>query len=160
RRAGPPGASPRCTGARLHFPPPVSAVRAPAAVGSSGGAGLSLIALRRAAWLVGLALVAGCGANLKVGQLAPSVTIGGSDSAIEHDTPDESSGITRDAGACDAGAIEAGLTRPLLDIVILIDNSSSMESRMTALLRRLSTDLTQVMDDGGIDYRVVLITRY
>jgi hypothetical protein len=48
----------------------------------------------------------------------------------------------------------------LLDIIILIDNSSSMEARMLAVLRRLSSDLPRVMTVAGVDYRVVLISRY
>lgn len=90
-------------------------------------------------------LVVACEARLPIGGLPAASR---SDAGID---------LHPDAGA-PGDAICAG--GPLLDVIILLDNSSSMEARMLALLRRLSSDLPRVMTARGIDYRVVLVSRY
>jgi hypothetical protein len=119
---------------------------------------------RRAGWLrplgvVAIGLLGACQTQLTIGGVpappdGPDLPGDAALPVSSDGAPDPSPDVTgADAGTCAAA-------RPLLDVIILIDNSSSMESRMLTVLRRLSSDLPRVMTAAGVDYRVVLISRY
>jgi hypothetical protein len=49
--------------------------------------------------------------------------------------------------------------RPI-DVVFAIDNSPSMDDEISQVQARLNQDFAQIMTDSGLDYRVILISRY
>src|SRR5437867_1591577 len=81
---------------------------------------------------VATAACVACTANLKVGELEPG-------------------------DACPSGA---GTGAPLLDVIFLIDNSSSMIDKSPSVVARLHDDFPRIMQAAAVDYRVVLLSRY
>jgi hypothetical protein len=49
--------------------------------------------------------------------------------------------------------------RPI-DVIFAIDNSPSMDDEIAQVQARLNQDFAQIMADSGLDYRVILISRY
>lgn len=62
--------------------------------------------------------------------------------------------------ACAAVVGEATLVKKPMDIIISIDNSGSMAGEIAAVQDRINTDFAQIIEDSGIDYRVIMVTRY
>jgi hypothetical protein len=126
--------------------------------------------VRALAWAALLAL--GCDARLPIGALAtgpPDDAAAPRPDVAQVIRPDAAAPRSEDAfvppedafvPALPPDAATCATGPPRLDIIILIDNSSSMEARMLTLLRRLSSDLPRVMTAAGVDYRVVLVSRY
>ena len=55
---------------------------------------------------------------------------------------------------------EAGEVKRPIDIIVSIDNSSSMSQEIEAVQERINDDFAAILEDSGIDYRVILVTRY
>jgi hypothetical protein len=69
-------------------------------------------------------------------------------------------GVTCGPPSCSGGTNVATMrTRPI-DIIIGIDNSASMQSEITAVQRRINDDLAQIIQNAGIDFRVIMVARY
>lgn len=93
---------------------------------------------------------------------------GSSGGSSGYDTPDASypdlsfpfdpARVTPDACASVQG--EATERRRPMDIIISIDNSSSMDSEIEAVQSRVNDDFYEILEDSGIDYRVILVSRY
>lgn len=66
--------------------------------------------------------------------------------------------ITPDA--CASIQAEATERRRPMDIVISIDNSGSMDSEIEAVQSRVNDDFYEILEESGIDYRVILVSRY
>jgi hypothetical protein len=49
--------------------------------------------------------------------------------------------------------------RPI-DVIFAIDNSPSMDDEIAQVEARLNQDFAQIMADSGLDYRVILVSRY
>ncbi|MGC4094076.1 MAG: hypothetical protein QM756_40435 [Polyangiaceae bacterium] len=49
--------------------------------------------------------------------------------------------------------------RPI-DVVFVIDNSASMDDEIAAVERSINQDFAHIMDQSGLDYRVILVSRY
>lgn len=64
----------------------------------------------------------------------------------------------RDACASVQGAATES-QRPM-DIIISIDNSGSMNSEIKAVQQRVNEDFAQIIEDSGIDFRVIMVSRY
>lgn len=62
--------------------------------------------------------------------------------------------------ACASIQAEATERRRPMDVIISIDNSSSMDSEIEAVQSRVNDDFYQILEDSGIDYRVILVSRY
>lgn len=67
-----------------------------------------------------------------------------------------------DAGSepCAAVTGQATLRKRPMDIIISIDNSGSMAGEIQAVQQRINTDFAQIIGDSGIDYRVIMVSRY
>lgn len=61
---------------------------------------------------------------------------------------------------CAGVAEEATEVTLPVDIIIVIDNSSSMSEEITEVQARINGDFAQVMAASGLDYRVILVARY
>lgn len=90
---------------------------------------------------------------------------GDSDAAVivPHDYPDASLDYTppvETTDACAAVDAEATLTKRPVDIIISIDNSGSMAGEIQAVIDRINGDFAEIIEDSGIDYRVIMVSRY
>jgi hypothetical protein len=70
------------------------------------------------------------------------------------------SGGTCGAPICAGGSSSASFVRLPVDIIISVDNSVSMQGEIEAVQDRINSDLAEILDTSGIDYRVILVTRY
>ncbi|HTM46509.1 MAG TPA: hypothetical protein VL137_16230, partial [Polyangiaceae bacterium] len=90
---------------------------------------------------------------------------GGDDAGAfgRHDYPDATFDYTPPIESTDAcAAVQAGATlskRPV-DIIISIDNSGSMAGEIQAVIDRINVDFAQIIENSGIDYRVIMVSRY
>lgn len=93
---------------------------------------------------------------------------GSSGGSSGYDTPDASypdlsfpfdpARVTPDACASVQG--EATERRRPMDIIISIDNSSSMNSEIEEVQTRINQNFYDILEASGIDYRVVMVARY
>jgi hypothetical protein len=65
-----------------------------------------------------------------------------------------------EGGACAVVTGEATLVKRPMDIVIAIDNSASMQGEIQAVQARVNNDFAQIIGASGIDYRVIMVSRY
>jgi hypothetical protein len=71
---------------------------------------------------------------------------------------DASSG--NEGGACAVVTGEGTLVKKPMDIIIAIDNSASMQGEIQAVQARVNVDFAQIIAASGIDYRVIMVSRY
>ncbi len=50
--------------------------------------------------------------------------------------------------------------RSPVDIIFVIDNSSSMEGEIRQVQDRINDDFARIIEDSGVDYRVIMVARY
>lgn len=62
--------------------------------------------------------------------------------------------------SCAALAESATSSFRPIDVVFLIDNSGSMSDEIAAVERSIDRDFAQIMEASGLDYRVVMVSRY
>lgn len=64
------------------------------------------------------------------------------------------------SSVCVTESWQAGLqTRPV-DIIFVIDNSGSMREEIAAIRANINTNFAQVMENAGVDYRVIVISSH
>jgi len=63
-------------------------------------------------------------------------------------------------GACATETGQATLVKRPMDVIISIDNSASMQGEIQAVQARINTDFANIINASGIDYRVILVSRY
>jgi hypothetical protein len=80
---------------------------------------------------------------------APGVTVGG--------VPGTSQGMLD--GCAYVGQTAVSTYRPI-DVIFAVDNSPSMADEIGQVQARINQDFAQIMADSGLDYRVILISRY
>lgn len=51
------------------------------------------------------------------------------------------------------------VSRPT-DIIVIVDNSSSMSGEITAIVDRINIDFADILESAGLDYQVILISRH
>jgi hypothetical protein len=73
-------------------------------------------------------------------------------------TPDPSA--TAQPGACEATRAEAEVITEPVDIVVLLDNSLSMIDEARSMEANLNVNFASILEQSGIDYRVILITKH
>lgn len=61
---------------------------------------------------------------------------------------------------CGGGSTAAAQVRVPVDIIIVIDNSPSMDDDIAAVQQRLNTDLAAVLAASDLDYRVIIVSRF
>jgi len=64
-----------------------------------------------------------------------------------------------DEGCADKEAHASERTRPV-DIIVVVDNSSSMDGEITAIQSRINEDFGDILNEAGVDWRVILISRH
>lgn len=61
---------------------------------------------------------------------------------------------------CAGGSSAATATKKPIDIVFIIDNSSSMTEEIVEVQERINEDFAQIIGASDIDYRVIMFARY
>ncbi len=69
-------------------------------------------------------------------------------------------GVMGQGGACDTVTGKADLVKKPMDIIVAIDNSASMAGEIQAVQARINNDFASIIQASGIDYRVILVSRY
>ena len=62
--------------------------------------------------------------------------------------------------ACGNASSMSDLVRAPVDIIIVIDNSSSMDQEIEAVVNNVNTSFAEIIGDSGLDYRVILISAH
>jgi hypothetical protein len=71
-----------------------------------------------------------------------------------------SKGATCQAPICAGGSSSASIKKKPIDIIVAIDNSGSMAGEITQVQNLINTDFVDIMAASGIDYRVIMFSRY
>ncbi len=61
---------------------------------------------------------------------------------------------------CSGGTSVATLIAKPVDIIMIIDNSGSMQGEIRQVENRINEDFVQIIENSGLDYRVIMVTRY
>jgi len=61
--------------------------------------------------------------------------------------------------ACVIAKAEAVLVKQAVDIIVLLDNSGSMEDESAAVEANINGNFASVLENSGVDYRVILLSR-
>lgn len=62
--------------------------------------------------------------------------------------------------ACQALAFQASLSLRPVDIIMIIDNSSSMSEEIQAIQNNINLNFAQILNESGIDYRVIVVSKH
>jgi len=64
------------------------------------------------------------------------------------------------APTCGGGSTSAAQVKLPVDIIIVIDNSPSMDDDIAAVQQRLNDDLAAILEASNLDYRVIIVSRF
>jgi hypothetical protein len=67
---------------------------------------------------------------------------------------------TGEGGACAQAESAATLVKEPVDIILVLDNSGSMDDEIDAVERNINVNFAQILDESAVDYRVILISRH
>lgn len=104
--------------------------------------------------LLGASLaLSGCGADANAEPPLPEPSTGEKSASV--------SGLSGVEGQSCAALAETAVKsfRPI-DVIFLIDNSGSMSDEIAAVERSINRDFAQIMEASGLDYRVIMVSRY
>jgi hypothetical protein len=73
---------------------------------------------------------------------------------------DYDAGMMGQGGACDRVTDKGTLVKRPMDIIVSIDNSLTMQGEIQAVQARINTDFASIIAASGIDYRVIMVSRY
>src|SRR5690606_19490982 len=65
-----------------------------------------------------------------------------------------------DGDGCASTKSEAEVTSEPVDIIIVLDNSGSMEDELTAVESNINVNFANILAESGVDYRVILLSRH
>jgi hypothetical protein len=74
--------------------------------------------------------------------------------------PGAGSGTIDADDACIIDRAGAALVREPVDIILVLDNSGSMEDELEAVEQNINVNFAAILAQSGIDYRVILISRH
>lgn len=106
--------------------------------------------------------VAGVGA-LGGSTASPPISGGGTGtSLVVGDPPTGSAGAIASGGgeSCATQQANAAITRLPVDIIVVIDNSGSMQDEIDAVSRSINVNFANVLQSSAVDYRLILISRH
>jgi hypothetical protein len=90
---------------------------------------------------------------------APTMASSALNGLVEGQPPVSSGAISID-DACVINEEPAELVRQPVDIIVLLDNSGSMDDETAAVEANLNVNFASVLTTSGVDYRVILISRH
>jgi hypothetical protein len=73
---------------------------------------------------------------------------------------DYDAGTMGQGGACEQVTDKGTLVKRPMDIIFSIDNSSSMGGEIQAVIDNINVDFANIIEASGIDYRVIMVSRY
>jgi hypothetical protein len=73
---------------------------------------------------------------------------------------DYDAGVMGQGGACERVTDKGTLVKRPMDVIVTIDNSLSMQGEIAAVQARINDDFAQIIEASGIDYRVIVVSRY
>lgn len=125
--------------------------------------------LSNVAWLsAGAALLFACGTDNSsfadgAGNNGTGTSSGGDKdgfgSSGSSGSPDNNTSV--DTGPeCASAAAVASLTKAPVDIIFVIDNSSSMSGEILEVQKQVNDNFRTIIEKSGIDYRVIMVTRH
>lgn len=85
------------------------------------------------------------------GSLVVDVGSGGSTGAM---------GGTGGVDACATQQAGADIQRQPVDVIVVIDNSGSMQEEIDAVEQNINVNFANILQQSGVDYRVILISRH
>ncbi len=47
-----------------------------------------------------------------------------------------------------------------VDVILIVDNSSSMDGEIAAIVERINVDFAQILQNSGVDYQLILLSRH
>jgi hypothetical protein len=104
---------------------------------------------------------AGSSAGGSIG--APEPGTGGTGNSLIVGLPTAGSAGSGGSGgveSCATQKADAAIVRQPVDIIVVIDNSGSMQDEIDAVERSINVDFANVLQASGVDYRVILISRH
>ena len=121
--------------------------------------------------LTAVALVIGCGSEGSEGAAlgstppgeAPSSgggLSGGGDRGLIGEGPGSELPPIALEDACIIASAEATLVQQPVDIVLVLDNSGSMDEELAAVEANINVSFASILEESGVDYRVILISRH
>ena len=103
------------------------------------------------------ALLVACSPGTAAIETTGGAASGGNGSGGSSGTLGSSSG---GEGTCVADKLEAQLVKEPVDIIMAVDTSWTMAPAISAVQAQLNTSLTNILQQSGIDYRLILIAGY
>jgi hypothetical protein len=74
--------------------------------------------------------------------------------------PTLTGGTMSEGGACAEAQSQATLVKEPVDIIVVLDNSGSMDEELDAVERNINDSFARILTDGEVDYRMILISRH
>jgi hypothetical protein len=65
-----------------------------------------------------------------------------------------------EGGACAIASADAQLVKEPVDIIVVLDNSGSMEDELVAVESNINVNFGNILTESGIDYRLILLSRH
>jgi len=69
-------------------------------------------------------------------------------------------GVSCNAPLCFGGSTSTTVVRRPVDIIFAIDNSTSMQQEIQEVEARINDDFAEIIENSGLDYRVIMVSRY
>ncbi|MFT3923330.1 MAG: hypothetical protein QM778_12420 [Myxococcales bacterium] len=63
-------------------------------------------------------------------------------------------------GGCAESSAEAVSHKKPVDIILIVDNSSSMAGELEAIQQRINVDFADILEDANLDYQLILLSRH
>jgi hypothetical protein len=95
----------------------------------------------------------GSGGTLNVG-------VGGTSAGGTINLGGTASGGSAGVEACATETAQATLTSEPIDILLVLDNSGSMQEEMQAIEENITASFAEILNAAGVDYRVILLSRH
>jgi len=74
--------------------------------------------------------------------------------------PSGGTGDVGEGGACAQAESQATLVKEPVDIIVVLDNSGSMDEELDSVERNINTNFAGILDTSMVDYRVILVSRH
>lgn len=113
------------------------------------------------------ALIIACAPTSEIGPGSPGSDDGGT-GAGDFATTGNTTGSGFDPGqggagggeTCAATTVEAHLAKKPIDLVVMVDTSSSMNPASSAVEQNINGNLANILEQSGLDFRVIAIAQY
>lgn len=80
--------------------------------------------------------------------------------AVNLDDPAGEKAPVTEEGACRITQADATLVKEPVDIILVLDNSGSMEDELESVEQNINVNFANILKDSDVDYRLILISRH